>query len=104
MLVSDGFNLVFSVDFLLNSSTELKRDLHLRTSFVNYIKDCEWRSNLDKDDSNSCFTNEILLNNISTMQAAISKRVQLNESELTHDYSQLTVDEELPLFMKSFFE
>ena len=106
----DGFNLIFSAGFLLNSCTEMKQDHHLRTSFVNYIKDGEWMDNLIENDNDSSFPNEFLLNkysfndnDVSTMKASISKRRISNVSELTHDFSLLSLgEEELPLNMKLF--
>ena len=86
----DGFSLIFSAGFLLHSCTEMKGDLNLRTSFVNYIKDGEWMNNLIENDNASQFSDELLLNrysfhdNISTMKASISKRVKSNASELTY--------------------
>ena len=94
----DGFNLIFSAGFLLNSCTEMKQDHHLRTSFVNYIKDGEWMDNLIENDNDSSFPNEFLLNkysfndnDVSTMKASISKRRISNVSELTHDFSLLSL-------------
>ena len=104
----EGFSLIFSAGFLLNSCTEMKQDRNLRTTFVNYIKDGEWMNNLIENNNASRFSDELLLNrysfhdNVSTMKASISKRVKSNASELTHDFSQLTLDEELPLNMKLF--
>lgn len=99
----DGFNLIFSAGFLLNSCTEMKQDHHLRTSFVNYIKDGEWMDNLIENDNKSLTPDNILRNrysffvNISPKDVNTPKIKKLqsdvSESDFINDMTQSTESE-----------
>ena len=99
----DGFNLIFPCAFLSNTCIEMKRDLNLRTSFVNYIKDAEWMDNLIENDNKSLTPDNILLNrysffvNISPKDVNTPKIKKLqsdvSESDFTNDMTQPTESE-----------